>query len=199
MRPLLESLDTLSGVLLSPFDTFEQIATRKPVGLALLTAVCVAIVAGLVVVPNPPQLVEVIFDQPRGTLSLWAVLPIWIMLFMVVLCCQAAFVHLTAFFLRCKGAFLSIFCGLCFAYLPGLLTAPLVMIRAIFSSASANALYQLTFPLLCLWVFVLGIAAVQRAYGMTRVKALLVCSLALAVMVIMPIVIAVVIMTQVMT
>jgi hypothetical protein len=199
LRTILESLDTLSGVLLSPSDTFEQITSNRPVGLALLTALSVAIVTGLVVVPNPPQLAEVIFDQPKGTLSLCAILPVWVALFMAVLCSQAAFVHLTAVILRCKGSYLGILCGLCFAYLPGLLAAPLVMLRAVFSSASANAFYQVIFPLLCLWVFILGIAAVQRAYGMTRVRAVFVCSLALVVLVVLPMVIAVLAMTRVMT
>ena len=199
MRTILESLDTLSGVLLSPFDTFEQITSNRPVGLALFTALCVAIVTGLVLVPNPPQLAEVIFDRPKGTLTLWATLPVWVALFMAVLCSQAAFVHLTAVILRCKGSYLGILCGLCFAYLPGLLAAPLVMLRAVFSSASANAFYQVIFPLLCLWVFILGIAAVQRAYGMTRLRAVFVCSLALVVLVVLPMVVAVIVMTRVMT
>jgi hypothetical protein len=199
LTSILKSLDTLSGVLLSPFDTFEQITSERPVGLALLTALSVAIVTGLVLVPNPPQLAEVIFDRPKGTLSLWATLPVWVALFMAILCSQAVFVHLVATILKNKGSYSGILCGICFAYLPGLLTAPLVMLRAVFSSASANAFYQIVFPLLCLWVFILGIAAVQRAYGMSRAKAVFVCSLALVVLVVLPMVIAVVAMTQVMT
>jgi len=199
LRTILESLDTLSGVLLSPSDTFEQITSNRPVGLALLTAVSVAIVTGLVLVPNPPQLAEVIFDQPKGTLGLWATLPVWVALFMAVLCSQAAFVHLVAVTLKRQGSYLGILCGLCFAYLPALLAAPLVMLRAVFSSASANAFYQVAFPLLCLWVFILGIAAVQRTYGMSRVKAMFVCSVALVALVVLPMVIAVIVMTQVMT
>jgi hypothetical protein len=199
LRTILASLDILSGVLLSPFDTFEQITSNRPVGLALLAAVSVAIVTGLVLVPNPPELAEVIFGQPEGTLSLWAMLPVWVALFMAILCSQAAFVHLVAVILKSKGSYLAILCGICFAYLPGLLSAPLVMLRAVFSSDSANAFYQVAFPLLCLWVFILGIAAVQRAYGMSRVKATFVCSLALVALVVLPMVIAVIVMTQVMT
>ena len=199
MRTIIKSLDTLSGVLLSPSDTFEQFTSNRPVGLALLTAVSVAIVTGLVLVPNPPELAEVILDQPKGTLTLWAMLPVWVALFMAILCSQAAFVHLMAVILRGKGSYLGVLCGLCFAYLPGLFAAPLVMLRAVFSSDSANAFYQVAFPLLCLWVFILGIAAVQHTYGMSRVKAVFVCSLALVVLVVLPMVIAVVIMTQVMT
>lgn len=199
MRTVLRALDTLSGVLLSPFDTFEQIAKTRPIGLALLTALSVAVVTGLVLVPNPPELAEVIFDQPKGTLSIWVMLPLWVALFMGVVCSQAAFVHLLAVILKTKGSYTGILCGLCFAYLPGLLSAPLVMLRALLRSDSGNALYQITFPLLCLWVFVLGIAAVRRTYDMTAAKALLVCSLALVVLVILPIVIAVVVMTEVMT
>ena len=199
MRTILESLDTLSGVLLSPFGTFERIRDRRPIALALSTATSVAIVSGLVLVPNPPQLAEVMFDLPNGTLSIWATLPIWVGIFLAILSAQAAFVHLMAVILRSKGSYLGILCGLCFAYLPGLLTAPLVMLRAVLSSEGANAFYQVAFPLLCLWVFMLGIAAVQRNYGMTPFKAVFVCSFTLVVLVILPAVLAVIVMTRVMS
>lgn len=199
MRTILKSLDTLSGVLLSPSRTFEQISSTRPVGLALLTAVSVAVVTGLVLVPNPPELAEVMFDQPKGTLSLWAMLPVWVALFMAILCSQASFVHIAAIILRSKGSYLGALCGICFAYVPGLLAAPLVMLRAVFSSAGANAMYQVAFPMLCLWVFILGTTAIQHAYRMTRLKAMLVSTLALIVLVVLPMVVAVVVMTQVMT
>jgi hypothetical protein len=199
LRIILESLDTLSGVLLSPFGTFERIRDRRPIALALSTATSVAVVSGLVLVPNPPQLAEVMFDLPNGTLSIWATLPIWVGIFLAILSAQAAFVHLMAVILRGKGSYLGILCGLCFAYLPGLLTAPLVMLRAVLSSEGANAFYQVAFPLLCLWVFMLGIAAVQRNYGMTPLKAVFVCSFTLVVLVVLPAVLAVIVMTRVMS
>ena len=199
MRIILESLDILSGVLLSPFGTFERIRDKEPIALALSTATSVAVVSGLVLVPNPPQLAEVMFDLPNGTLSIWATLPIWVGIFLAILSAQAAFVHLMAVILRSKGSYLGILCGLCFAYLPGLLTAPLVMLRAVLSSEGANAFYQVAFPLLCLWVFMLGIAAVQRNYGMTTVQAVFVCSFALVVLVVLPAVLAVIVMTRVMS
>jgi hypothetical protein len=139
------------------------------------------------------------FDLPNGTLGIWATLPIWVGIFLAILSAQAAFVHLMAVILRGKGSYLGILCGLCFAYLPGLLTAPLVMLRAVLSSEGANAFYQVAFPLLCLWVFMLGIAAVQRNYGMTPVKAVFVCSFTLVVLVILPAVLAVIVMTRVMS
>jgi hypothetical protein len=198
LRTILESLDTLSGVLLSPFGTFERIRDRRPIALALSTATSVAIVSGLVLVPNPPQLAEVMLDLPNGTLTIWAALPVWVVIFLAILSAQAAFVHLMAVILRGKGSYLGILCGLCFAYLPGLLTAPLAMLRAVLSSEGANSFYQVAFPLLCLWVFMLGIAAVQRNYGMNTVKAVFVCSFALVVLVVLPAVLAVIVMTRVM-
>jgi len=199
MRTILQSLDTLSGVLLSPSRTFEAITTKRPLVLALATAVSVAIVSGLVIAPNPPELAEVMFDLRKGTLSLWAILPLWVCLFLAVLCVQVTFVHVTAIVLRGKGCYSGILCGLCFAYLPGLLAAPLVMLRAVFSSDRANAFYGVVFPLLCLWIFLLAIAAVQRNYGMTTLRAVSICSLAFAVLVVSPMVVAVIVMTRVMT
>ncbi len=199
MRTILESLDTLGGVLVSPSKAFEEIRDKRPIVLALSTAIAVAVVSGLVLVPNPPELAEVMFDLPKGTLSLWATLPVWVGIFLAILSVQAVFVHLLAVILRSKGRFLGILCGLCFAYLPGLLAAPLSMLRAVFSSQGANAFYQVAFPLLCLWVFLLGIAAVQRNYGMTTVKAVFVCSVALVMLVVLPAVVAVIVMTRVMS
>lgn len=199
MRTILESLDTLSGVFASPFGTFKEIRDRRPIALALSTATSVAIVSGLVLVPNPPELAEVIFDLPKGTLGLWATLPVWVGIFLAILSVQAAFVHLMAVTLRAKGSYLDILCGLCFAYLPGLLAAPLAMLRAVFSSEGANTFYQVAFPLLCLWVFVLAIIAVQRTYGMTLIKAVALCTIGVVVLVVLPIVIAVIVMTRVMS
>jgi hypothetical protein len=199
LRTILEYLDTLGGVLLSPSKAFEGIRDNRPIVQALTTATFVAIVSGLVLVPNPPELAEVMFDLPKGTLSLWVTLPVWVGLFLAILSVQAAFVHLMAMTLKTKGSFLGILCGICFAYFPGLLAAPLAMLRAVFRSEGANTFYQVAFPFLCLWVFLLGIAAVQRNYGMTTFKAVLVCSLALVVLVISPAVIAVTLMTRVMT
>jgi hypothetical protein len=208
----LESLDTLAGVLLSPSSTLARITDRKPIALALLAAVSVAIVSGLVLVPNPPELVEDMLGMPKGTLSFRAILPLWVAVFMAILSLQAAFVHLAASVLKGRdgfardgacsgdspGAFRGIFCGLCFAYLPGLLAAPLIMLRALFASDRANAAYQVVFPLLCLWVFFLGVTAVRQNYRMTAARAAAVCSLAFAVLVVLPIVGAMVIMTQTM-
>jgi len=199
LRTILKSLDTLSGVFVSPFGTFKEIRDRRPIALALSTATSVAIVSGLVLVPNPPELAEVIFDLPKGTLSLWATLPVWVGIFLAILSVQAAFVHLMAVTLRAKGSYLDILCGLCFAYLPGLLAAPLAMLRAVFSSEGANTFYQVAFPLLCLWVFVLAIIAVQRTYGMTLIKAVALCTIGVVVLVVLPIVIAVIVMTRVMS
>jgi hypothetical protein len=194
----LESLDTLAGVLLSPSSTLARITDRKPIALALLAAVSVAIVSGLVLVPNPPELAEDMLGMPKGTLSFWAILPLWVAIFMAILSLQAAFVHLTAAILKAGGTFRGIFCGLCFAYLPGLLAAPLIMLRALLASDRANAAYQVVFPLLCLWVFFLGATAVGQNYRMTAARAAAVCSLAFAVLVVFPIVVAMVLMTQVM-
>ncbi len=206
MSIFLESLDTLAGVLLSPSSTLARITDRKPIALALLAAVSVAIVSGLVLVPNPPELAEDMLGMPKGTLSFRAILPLWVAIFMAILSLQAAFVHLTAAILKAggafggnsPGAFRGIFCGLCFAYLPGLLAAPLIMLRALFASDRANAAYQVVFPLLCLWVFFLGVTAVRQNYRMTAARAAAVCSLAFAVLVVFPIVGAMVIMTQTM-
>jgi hypothetical protein len=198
LKSAMESLDTLAGVLLSPSATLARIADRRPIALALLAAISVAVVSALVLVPNPPELVEDILGMSKGTLSLWAILPVWVAIFMGILSLQAAFVHLTAAVLKARGGFPGIFCGLCFAYLPGLLAAPLIMLRALLASERANAAYQVVFPLLCLWVFFLGVTAVRQNYHLSPWRATAVCSLAFAVLVVAPIAGAMVLMTRIM-
>ncbi len=244
-RPLtivLESLDTLAGVLWAPTATMARITDRRPLGLALLAAMSVAIVSGLVLLPNPPELAEDILGLSKGSLRLWTVLPLWVALFAAVLSLQAALVHLEAAVLgarrRCRtpqggsdtsqtapatpgegtggtpgggggtslggfrgtseGGFRGIFCGLCFAYLPGLLAAPLIMLRALLASARANAAYQVVYPLLALWVFFLGVTAVRQNYRMPPWRAAAVCAVAFVVLVVLPIVLGAIIMTQIM-
>jgi hypothetical protein len=192
---IVAALDVFSGVLISPSRAFEQIRDKRPLTLALFTAISVAIVSGLVLVPNPPELAEVILDLPTGTLSLFATLPIWMLLFMTVLTVQATFLHILAMVFKNKGDYLSMLCGLCFAYLPGLLTAPLAALRAALSSESGNTSYQIAFAVICLWVFLLGILAVQRNYRMTLAKAATACTMAVIVLVIFPAVLAVLIMS----
>ena len=221
LRVALEALDTLSGVLLSPSATMARVTERRPAVLAVITAVSVAIISGLVLVPNPPELAEDILDLKKGTLSLWSVLPLWVILFMAVLALQAAFLHLTASALKARGSpgetsqggscatshggcgtsragFRGIFCGLCFAYLPGLFSAPLIMLRALLASERVNAAYQVVFPLFCLWVFFLGVTAVRQNYGLPPARAAAVCAFAFAVLVVLPFVAGAVVMTRVM-
>lgn len=199
LRIMLESLDTLSSVLVSPVKAFEDVRSQRPFLLALLAALSMAIVSGLVIAPNPPELARVIFDLEKGSLGLWQVLPVWVCFFIVVVWFQATFVHITAIILKGRGPYTGILCGLCLAYLPGLLAAPLAVLRAVLSSQAANAVYQILFPLLCLWVFVLAIIAVQTNYRITKYRALCVCSIAFGALVISPMVIAVVLMTRAMT
>ena len=214
LRSVTGALDTLSGVLLSPSAAMARITEARPTVGAVAVAASVAIVSGLVLVPSPPELAEDILDLKKGTLSLWSVLPLWVVLFMAVLALQAAFLHLTASALKARGSpgetsragfsgtshrgFRGIFCGLCFAYLPGLFSAPLIALRALLASGRANAAYQVVFPLFCLWVFFLGVTAVRQHYGLPPARAAAACALAFAVLVVFPFVAGTVVLTRVM-
>jgi hypothetical protein len=196
---ILEALDIVSGVLVSPAKAFEQIRDKRPIILALIIAVSMALVSGLVILPNPPQLAEVMLRLQNGTLSLSATLPIWVLFFLAILALQAVSVHVIALILRGKGSCLDMFCGLCLAYLPGLLIAPLAALRALLASLAGNTFYEVGFGLLCIWIFLLGVTVVQHNYRMTLPRAVVVCTVALVVLVALPAVIAVVAMTRAMT
>ncbi len=199
LTKILEALDTLSGIMTSPSATFPRIRDNMPLTLALFTAICVALISGLIVVPDPPRLIEVIFSIPQGTLSLSAMLPIWVAFFLAILAVQAAFTHVAAMILKAKGTYAGMICGICFAYTPGLIIAPLAALRAILRSEVGNTLYQTGFALLGIWIFLLGIAAVKYNYRMNPAKAAAICTIAFIVLVILPALLAVVVMTNLMS
>jgi hypothetical protein len=196
---ILEALDIVSGVLLSPTRAFEKIRDKRPITLALIIAISMALVSGLAILPNPPQLAEVMLSLRKGTLSLSATLPIWILFFLAILSLQAVSVHVIALILKGKGSCLGMFCGLCLAYLPGLLIAPLSALRALLASLTGNTFYQVGFGLLCIWIFLLGLTAVRHNYRMTLPRAIVVCTAALVLLVALPAVVAVLAMTRAMT
>ena len=123
-------------------------------------------------------------------------LPVWVVLFLTILTIQAAFLHVVAAILKGKGSYLSMHCMLCFAYTPGLLIAPLAALRAILSSEVGNTVYQVSFALLCIWIFLLGINAIRLNYQLNFAKAVTLGTVALTVLVVLPAIIAVVVMTN---
>jgi len=168
-------LDALWAVLFSPSAALATITARRPLGWALLVAAAVALMAGFVLVPNPPELAEVILNLDKGTLPAAPVFAFWVAFFLLAVAVQALVVHLLARLLGGKGSYAGLFAGMCFAYFPGLLAAPLAWLRATLDSLAGSVLYSALFTVLCLWIASLAIVATKYNYSLSTARAAIAC------------------------
>jgi hypothetical protein len=185
-------LDTLWAVLFSPSAAFADITRRRPIIWALAVAIAVAVMAGFVLVPNPPQLAEVILGLEKGTLAAAPVFVFWVGFFLLVVALQALVVHVLARALGGKGSYAGMLTGIYFAYFPGLLAAPLAWIKASLDSLAGSVLYTVLFAILCLWIASLAIVATKHNYGLSAIRASVACvSTGLLFVVLPPLVVAI--------
>jgi hypothetical protein len=170
----------------SPFKAFWVVRERRPLGWAILTAIFVSVVSGLILLPNPPELVEVILGPEKGTLNLVSVIPIWVIIFLVALLIQAGFFHMVALLLRGRGSYLGMFCGVCFANFPLVFSAPLALMRALLDSRSGQLLYLILSLIFFLWILVLYIIAIRQNYNLPPGRAVATCFTPAFVVIIIP-------------
>jgi hypothetical protein len=176
----------------SPSKAFGVVSQRRPLGWAILTAVFISVVSALILLPNPPELVEVILDLRKGRLSLITIIPIWVIIFLVALLIQAGFFHVVALLLRGRGSYLGMFCGVCFACFPLVFSAPLALMRALLDSRSGNPLYYILSLIFFLWILVLYIIAIRQNYNLPSGKAVAACFTPAFVVIIIPLLVLVV-------
>ena len=185
-RASLAILDTLWAVVFSPSTAFAAITYRRPLIWALLVAIAVALMGGFVLVPNPPELAEVILGLEKGTLPAAPVFAFWVAFFVLVVALQVLVVHLLALALRGKGSYAGAFSGICFAYFPGLLAAPLAWLRAGLDSLAGNVLYSVVFTILCFWIAALAIVTAKHNYGLSMSRAAVACLFTALLLVVLP-------------
>jgi hypothetical protein len=181
-----ELLDILYGVALSPSRTFQVVSQRKPWLWAAITAVLIAVIFAFVLLPYPSQLAGVILQMGRDALPLAPVLPVWVLMFFIILSVQAAMFHLLAGLLRGKGTYTGMLCALCFVWLPAFLVAPLALLRAVLDSYSGHMLYIVGSSILCFWVVCLYFMAVRQNYQLSPVRAAITCLIPLFLMFALP-------------
>ncbi len=167
----MELLDILYGVAVSPSTTFRTVAERRPWLWAAITAAFIALIFAIVLLPYPSQLAGVILQMGRDGLSLAAALPVWVLMFIIILSVQAAMFHLLARLLRGGGTYAGMLCGLCFVWLPAFVVAPVALIRTILDSHTGQMLYIVGSSILCLWVVLLYFTAVRQNYRLSPPKA----------------------------
>jgi len=182
----LELLDILYGVAVSPSNTFRDIGQRRPWLWAAVTAVFIALIFAFVLLPYPSQLAGVILQMGRDALPLAPVLPVWVLIFFVILSAQAAMFHLLARLLGGTGTCAGMLCSVCFVWLPAFVVAPVALLRAILDSYTGHMLYIAGSSLLCLWVVWLYFTAVRQNYRLSPARAALACFVPLFLMFALP-------------
>lgn len=164
-------LDILFQVLASPLKAFQEVSKRKPLGWAMMIAVFIAIVLSLTYLPNPPELVEIIFDMEKGSFNFAVAVFLWVIIFLTALFIEGGIFHLIAILLRGRGNYFGMVCGLCFACFPFVFFAPLTLLRALLG-ANGIILYPIGSLLLFLWILVLGIIAIHQNYHFSLGRAI---------------------------
>lgn len=185
-------VDLLYQVLASPSKAFGVVSERRPLGWAILTAIFISVVSALILLPNPPELVEVILDLERRRLSLVSVTPIWVIIFLVALLIQAGFFHMVALLLRGRGSYLGMFCGVCFACFPLVFSAPLALLRALLDSRSGNLLYYVLSLVFFLWILLLYVIAIRQNYDFSLKRSVATCFAPAFVVIVIPLLVLVI-------
>ena len=187
-------LDILYQVLASPSKAFWVVRERRPLGWAILTAIFISVVFALILLPNPPQLAEVILGLERGRLNLAPLMLIWVIIFLVALLIQAGFFHVVATLFRGRGSYLGMLCGLCFACFPLVFFAPLALLRALLDSLSGHFLYYIVSPIFFLWILLLDITAIRQNYHFSLGRAVATYFIPAFVVVVVPLLVLIIAM-----
>ena len=164
-------LDILFQTCTSPVDTLSELTNRKPLGLAVLTAVFTSIVFSLTALPNPPELVETIFHLDKRSFNFMLALGIFVILYVVLIFIGGVLFHITAKLLHGTGDYSGIVCGLSFACFPLAFLAPLAFLRALLES-SGNTLYFMVSTILFIWTLLLIIIAISVNYRISFWRAI---------------------------
>jgi hypothetical protein len=179
-------LDILYGVALSPSRTFQAVSQRKPWLWAIVTAAFIAVIFAFVLLPYPSQLAGVILQMGRDALPLASVLPVWMVIFFIILSVQAAMFHLLAALLKGRGTCAGMLCSLCFVWTPAFLVAPLALLRAALDSYAGHMLYIVGSSILCFWVVWLHFMAIRQNYQLSSTRAAITCFVPLFLMFALP-------------
>ena len=185
-------LDLLYQVMASPSEAFRLVRERRPLGWALLTAIFSSVVSALILLPNLPDLVDVIFSLDEVSLNLALAVFIWVIIFLIALLIQAGFFHLVALLLRGRGSYWGMFCGVCFACFPLVFSAPLALLRALLDSSIGQLLYFVLSLIFFLWILVLYVIAIRQNYDFPLKKAVVTCFTPALVVIIIPLLVLVI-------
>ena len=164
-------LDTLYQVLASPSRGLRKVTQSQPLGWAIGVAVLVSLVIALSLLPNPPGLIEAIFHLEGGSFNFVLAVFSVIGSFLFGLLLAGGVFHGMAKLLRGQGSYWGVFCGLCFAFFPGVIFAPLMLLQALLGFPG-QILFLVGALVLFPWILILQILAISQNYGFPTRRAI---------------------------
>ncbi len=161
-------LEWLFGVMASPVRTLNEIAREKPVGLAFLVYLGVAV---LVMVSNIfGDGGMVVLEESMAELGVFISAPILISGSLIVAVVSifiiTALLHLLARLFGGTGGYWNLFSAYAFADFPMIISVPVTLIIAYAGIAGAILGGLITFGL-AIWVIVLQVIALRESHGLS--------------------------------
>ncbi len=184
--------DWLYGVLARPVSTLNEIARKKPVGLALLVFFGVTVLsmaAGFLSDESMRAFEEMLSEF--DLLIAPSVLVIGTILFSLVYTfISTGLLHLLARLFGGRGGYWNLFCAYCFAYFPMIISIPFTLLSAFLGPVGGFLSGVVTFGL-TIWIIVLYVIAVRESHGISTGASVGVYIIQLVVLVVIPVAIAV--------
>ena len=191
-------LEWLYGVLASPVRTLNEIAREKPVGLAFLVYLGVAVLVmasnifgdeGFAVMEESMAELGIFIASPVimiGT-AIFAVVSIFIL---------TALLHLFARLFGGAGGYWNLFSAYAFADFPMIISAPITLIAAYTGTVGAIFGGLITFGL-SIWVIVLQVIALRESHGLSTGASIGAYVIHLVILIVIPVAIAVAVVAAV--
>lgn len=185
-------LDWLFGVIARPAGTLNEIARERPVGWALLVYLFVTLLVMLASFYGDASSASI--QEALSQFNIY--IPLSVIIFgalffsILALFVSAALLHLFARLFGGGGGFWNFFSAYAFTTFPMIFSVP-VFLLAGFTGAAGGFLSGMVSMGLSIWVLVLDVIAVKESYGLSLGRSIGAYLVYLALIVIVPLVIAV--------
>ncbi len=185
-------IEWLYGVLARPVDTLNEIAREKPVGLAFLVYLVVAILVmaanifgGEGLAPLEELMFEIGIAIPLSVIMVGGLLFALVSIFVI-----AGFLHLLARLFGGKGGYWNFFSAYAFADFPMIITVPFTLI-AVFAGVIGSILDGVITFGASIWTIVLQVIALRESYGLSTWASIGAYVIQLIIIIVIPLAIAI--------
>lgn len=164
-------IDILYMVLFSPSQGLRTAVQRRPLGWSVILALFLSAIGIASVLPRLSTSLEDILGRPISGQGIGLIFPLTVAS-LIGLFIVAGVLHLIALLLGGRGSYLGLFCGLSFANLPSVFSAPLAFFFMLLGPLGF-VFYSLGSLAISTWILMLGIIALSYNYGFSTRKAIL--------------------------